>query len=172
MIPSLARSLEVAGNKMRSYARAAHGVAPFVARYVLGITFVATGWNALRAGAPGGLVGLIAGGMLLLGILTRLATLPLLVVTLLALVSWHGAFPGDAGLVVILARSEVAYAALLFYLLLGGPGPFAVDRWLAWRVEREAQGRATPEAPSAPRTPPKPVAVRTAPVPESAPTRA
>jgi putative oxidoreductase len=89
----------------------------------------------------------IAGGLLiLLGALVPLISIPMAVVLLVAIVSVHwqygfssiklqaitpqGAHFGEPGY-----ETDLLYLACIAALVLGGPGPFAVDNWLKRRIE-------------------------------------
>ena len=63
--------------------------------------------------------------LLILGLFTRLATIPLIITMLVAAFIVHGGDP--------LSKKEAAITYLIPYLvlLLTGPGRFACDRWLA-----------------------------------------
>lgn len=62
--------------------------------------------------------------LLILGLFTRLATLPLIITMLVAALIVHGADP--------LAKKEAALTFLISYvtLLLTGPGRYALDAWV------------------------------------------
>lgn len=64
-------------------------------------------------------------GLLILGLFTRLATIPLIITMLVAALIVHGGDP--------FAKKEAAITYLIPYLtlLLTGPGRFACDHWLA-----------------------------------------
>jgi putative oxidoreductase len=68
--------------------------------------------------------------LLIVGLGTRLATLPLIVTMLVALISVHGADE--------LAKQEPAFHYLLVYvvLLLAGAGKYSVDAWLSKTTSR------------------------------------
>lgn len=131
---------------------------PLLARYVLGVAFAGSGWAKLHAlgtvsayfaslgipaaGFNAGLVAVIElffGGLLLLGLATRAATVPLIGVMGVALITAKSATLGHLSGVV--GSIEVAYLALLFYLLVTGPGALAADSWIAYRFERVSRPR-------------------------------
>lgn len=128
-------------------------VAPSVARVTLGVLFMSTGWGKVHSlakvtaffadlgiPAPGlnahvvSFVELIGGALLLVGLASRLAALPLMVSMLVAILTAqrdqvHG--PADLfGLV------EWTYFALLLYVALGGPGRLSLDHLLFGRSRR------------------------------------
>ena len=63
--------------------------------------------------------------LLILGLFTRLATLPLIITMLVAVLIVHGADP--------FAKKEAALTFLISYvtLLMTGPGRYALDVWIA-----------------------------------------
>ena len=154
----------------RSRAGVLHGlgrlrsVPPFIARYVLGITFVSTGWAKLhdlgsvtnyfaelRLPAPGFMAGLVGateflcGALLLLGLVTRLSAIPLLVTMVVALAT---AKRGEiSGLPALFGMIETAYTVLLLYLVVSGPGALSVDKFLAYRLEKETGTEQRPHHP-------------------------
>jgi putative oxidoreductase len=70
--------------------------------------------------------------LLILGIATRLAVIPLVVTMLVALVLVHGGDPWQ--------KKELAALYLTGFLaiLIAGPGPFALDRWL-WKWKQKPE---------------------------------
>lgn len=68
--------------------------------------------------------------LLILGLFTRLATLPLIITMLVAALIVHGADP--------FAKKEAALTFLISYvtLLMTGPGRFALDAWIAPHLPR------------------------------------
>jgi putative oxidoreductase len=130
-------------------------VAPSLARFTLGVLFMSTGWGKvhslekvtafftdLHIPAPAfqahvvSFVELIGGGLLLLGLGSRLASIPLMVSMLVAIVTAqrdqvHG-LPDLFGLV------EWTYFALLAYVALMGPGKLSLDHLLFGRAPAPA----------------------------------
>jgi putative oxidoreductase len=122
-------------------------VAPAVARVTLGVLFVSTGWGKVHSlpkvtaffadlgiPAPGlnahvvSFVELIGGALLLIGLASRLAAVPLMVSMLVAILTAqreqvHG-LPDLFGLV------EWTYFALLLWVALAGPGKLSLDHLL------------------------------------------
>ncbi len=122
-------------------------VAPLVARVTLGVLFASTGWGKVHdldkvtgfffeLGIPlphlnavmVSWVELIGGPLLLLGLVTRLAAVPLLASMAVAILTAqreqvHG-LPDLFGLV------EWTYLALLLWLVLAGPGRASLDHHL------------------------------------------
>jgi putative oxidoreductase len=72
---------------------------------------------------------LLGGLFLMLGLLTRLACIPMIInmVVAVALVVW----PNVHGLDDFVELDEVLYLLLFAWLLLAGPGKASVDEWLA-----------------------------------------
>jgi putative oxidoreductase len=130
------------------------GIVLLVARLTVGVLFVSTGWGKVHniekvAGyfhelgipAPGfnavlaGYSELICGALLVIGLLTRLATVPLIITMIVAiLTAKHGDvhnLPDLFGLV------EWTYIAILLLIAVFGPGLASVDaflfRWLGSR---------------------------------------
>lgn len=68
--------------------------------------------------------------LLILGLFTRLATLPLIITMLVAALIVHGADP--------FAKKEAALTFLISYvtLLMTGPGRYALDAWIAPHLPR------------------------------------
>ncbi len=137
-------------------------LAPLVLRVGLGIVFVAHGWQKLTNGPSGFaqmLVGLdvpapevlawlvtvaelVGGVLLLLGLLTRLATLPLIatMVGAIALVKADLGVIAPMGAPMPGAELDIALLAGLLALALIGPGRLSVDH--AVGVERAEGARA------------------------------
>jgi putative oxidoreductase len=104
-----------------------HNLAGFTARFVdWGIPF-----PALSAGMSAG-VEFVGGGLIMLGLATRLTSIAMIVNMLVAI-----------GLVVItnvhafddfVELDEFVYILIFFWLLMAGPGQASVDAWLARRL--------------------------------------
>jgi putative oxidoreductase len=127
--------------------------APLVARVTLGVLFASTGWGKVHdldkvasffsdLGIPMphanalmvSFVELVGGGLLLMGLGTRLSALPLMASMAVAILtaqreSVHG-LPDLFGLV------EWTYLALLLWLALAGPGKASLDHLLLSRKRR------------------------------------
>ncbi len=127
---------------------------PLFARLVVGWVFMWSGWEKLNAldritgafvswGIPfphiltplvSG-VEFIGGLLLLLGLFTRIAAVPLVIVMIVAVISakW-----GDVNsLETLLGFEELAYMALFGWLAVAGPGPVSLDRLLQhWRARQ------------------------------------
>ena len=126
-------------------------VAPLVGRWSVGLLFLSTGWGKVHSldkvtaffvtlgiPAPGlnavvvGYSELICGTLLTIGLFTRLATLPLIVSMVVAILSAklhdiHGLFD-------LVAADEFTYLCVLVMLFIIGPGRLSVDAILAGRL--------------------------------------
>lgn len=130
---------------------------PLVARIIVGWVFMWSGWTKLNNLYPSGdFPGMIAnfaswgipapqimapfvsgveffgGILLLLGLFTRIAATPLVVVMLVAIIS--AKFEQIDSLETLLGFEEVAYMALFGWLAVNGPGPISLDYLLAGRA--------------------------------------
>ena len=132
---------------------------PLLARVAIGVVFAGTGWGKLHnldkitafftdlgIPAPGfnavlaSSAELVCGVLILVGLFTRLAAIPLIVVMLVAIVT---AKRGDVGgLSDLLGFVETLYIVLLAWLATAGPGPISLDRVAAGALGRR------PESPS------------------------
>lgn len=131
-----------------SVAASLHWLPPLVARITLGWTFFQTGWGKLHSipkvvgfftelgiPAPEFQARLVAttefacGAFLLLGLLTRLASLPLIATMVVAILT---AKKGDiASFSDLFGVMEYLYVALLLWLGAYGAGALSLDRILA-----------------------------------------
>jgi putative oxidoreductase len=120
---------------------------PLLARIAIGVVFIGTGWGKLHnldkitsffaelgIPAPGfnavlaSSAELVCGALLLAGLFTRLAAVPLVVVMIVAIVT---AKRGDInGLSDLLGFVETLYVVLLAWLFTAGAGPISLDRVL------------------------------------------
>jgi len=127
---------------------------PLFARIAVGWVFLWSGWGKLNAlpfvtqnfrewGIPfpeimtpfvSG-VEFLGGLLLLLGLFTRVAAVPLVIVMIVAIISakW-----GEVDwLATLLGFEEVLYMALFGWLAVAGPGPVSLDRLLQnWRARQ------------------------------------
>lgn len=125
-------------------------IGPLVARVVLGIEFMSTGWGkvhhldgitqyfaslhipAAHANAVFvSFVELVGGAALLLGIGTRLAALLLVGTMTVAILT--AKLPDLHGIRDLVATVECAYLAMLVWLVFNGAGSASIDRALAGR---------------------------------------
>ena len=123
-------------------------LAPLLGRISVGLLFLSTGWGkahslpkvtqffiSLHIPMPGlnavvvAYSELIGGGLLVLGLCTRLATIPLIVSMIVAILTAkladiHNVFD-------LVGADEFTYLCVLIMLLLIGPGKVSLDRVLA-----------------------------------------
>ncbi len=124
------------------------GVALLLGRLAVGLVFLSTGWGkvhnvekvteffvSLHIPAPGlnavvvGWTELLCGAALVLGVFTRLATFPLIMSMIVAILT---AKRGDIhGFLDVVAFEEFTYVIVMTMLAILGPGPIAVDHLLA-----------------------------------------
>ncbi len=140
-------------NRIRGLLESFSWLPPLVARVTVGWIFLVSGWGKLHhldkvtgffadlgLPAPAFQAHLVAsmefaGGLLLIaGLFTRLACAPLFVIRAVAIATakrgeLHG-FTDLAGF------SEYLYMVLLFWLAVVGPGPLALDTFIAKRLKR------------------------------------
>lgn len=122
-------------------------LAPLAVRITVGVVFMGTGWTklqnlpgitrnfaALGIPAPEILtpfvsgVEFVGGILLLVGLLTRFAAVPLMIVMVVAIVS---AKLGDVdGLETFLGFEEVSYFVMFAWLAVAGPGPVSIDHFI------------------------------------------
>ena len=129
-------------------------VPPTLARIAIGVVFLGTGWGKLHnldkitgfftelgIPAPGfnavlvSSTELVCGVLILLGLFTRLAAIPLMVVMIVAIVTAKRseiAGPSD-----LLGFVEMLYIVLLSWLATAGPGSFSLDRLAVRALEAE-----------------------------------
>jgi len=118
---------------------------PTLARLTLGVVFVGTGWGKLHGlekvtdfftelGIPApGFNALVAssaefvcGSLLLIGLLSRLASIPLIVTMIVAILTAKRA--DLHGLPDLLGLEEWTYIVLSSWIAVAGPGPLSLDR--------------------------------------------
>jgi putative oxidoreductase len=135
---------------------------PLLARLTLGVAFAATGWGKvhhldrvtgffteLGIPMPGlnavivSVSELVCGTLLMVGVASRLATLPLAVSMVVALATAKAA--DIHGVVDLFGTVEFTYFALLVYVAIAGPGPIALDQLLSRRL-RSGEPAAKPRA--------------------------
>lgn len=128
---------------------------PTVARLTLGWVFLQSGWGKLHSlpkvteffrslGVPApevlapftAFMEFLCGALLLLGLCTRLASIPIIVIMLVALTT---AKAGDIHeLSDLFGTSEYLYIALALWLGAYGAGPISLDAVFARRMDRAA----------------------------------
>ena len=129
-------------------------LAPLVARITVGWVFAMTGWGKLHAlpkiidyftelGIPypqyqapfAAANELVCGILLLIGLATRVAAIPLIIVMLVAIrtAQWDNV----DSLAALLGLVEWAYIAIFLWLAIAGPGPVSIDGLIGRYRERE-----------------------------------
>ena len=128
--------------------------APLAVRITVGVVFAQTGWLKLHAlprmienfrewGIPApefftplaSGIEFVGGLMLLFGLLTRFAAVPLMIVMVVAIVS---AKLGDIdSLVTLLGFEEVSYFVMFAWLAIAGPGPVSLDHFVLHAADRD-----------------------------------
>src|SRR5580692_6626955 len=123
-------------------------LAPLLGRLAVGLLFVATGWGKVHdipkvthffqtLGIPASgfnaiLVGyseLICGSLLVVGLCTRLATIPLMVSMVVAILT--AKLSDIHGLFDLVGADEFTYLVVLVMIAVIGPGAVAVDAFIA-----------------------------------------
>jgi putative oxidoreductase len=152
-VVTVSARIERARNLGLGVSRKLAWMAPTLARLTLGAVFVPTGWGKLHnlekvasffaelhIPAPAFTATLVAttelvcGALLLFGLLTRLAALPLMVSMLVAiLTAKRDELSGWTDLFGLL---EWSYVVLLGWLVIVGAGPISIDAWIARRLHR------------------------------------
>jgi putative oxidoreductase len=127
---------------------------PTLARLTLGVVFVGTGWGKLHSldkvtgfftelgiPAPGfnavvcSTAEFVCGSLLLIGLLSRLAAIPLIVSMIVAILT---AKRGDLhGISDLLGFEEWTYIVLATWIAVAGPGPLSLDRVLSGVLRRQ-----------------------------------
>jgi len=131
---------------------------PTLARFVIGWVFLLSGWGKLHdldsvasyftelgIPAPGFQAALastsefVCGALLLAGLGTRLAVVPLIVTMIVAI---RTALWSDIdSLITLFGKAEFLYIAMLVWLGTTGPGPLSLDRLVARTLERRSHFR-------------------------------
>ena len=133
---------------------------PLLARITLGVLFMSTGWGKvhnlakvaaffaeLHIPAPAiqatfvSYVELIGGALILIGLFTRLAALPLIGSMAVAILTAKAA--EVHGLADLFGLVEWTYLALLVWVALAGPGRVSIDALLFQRLPMNQRGAAT-----------------------------
>ena len=121
--------------------------APLIGRFAVGLLFLSTGWGkvhsldkvtaffvSLHIPAPGlnavvvAYSELICGTLLIIGLLTRISTIPLIVSMIVALLT--AKLSDIHGLFDLVGADEFTYLCVLIMLALIGPGKVSLDRLL------------------------------------------
>jgi len=130
--------------KVRTFADRASFLGPTLARITVGLVFIGTGWGKLHSipevtsfftdlhiPAPGFHARLVAGteflgGLLvLLGLGTRLVSLPLAFTMVIAILTAKR--PNIDGLTTLVGFEEWSYLVMFLWIALAGPGPLSLD---------------------------------------------
>lgn len=82
---------------------------------------------------------IISGGLILLGLITRLASIPLIIIMLVAITTTKIEILGNGGFWEMMHNSRTDWAMLLgsFFLLIKGSGKFSVDWYIINRKNAE-----------------------------------
>ena len=147
--------IKITTTRVRTTADKISFMGPALARLTVGLVFIGTGWGKLHSlpdvtaffgslhiPAPGFNATLAAsteffGGILiLLGLGTRLVSLPLAFTMVVAILT---AKRDDlTGLTALVGFEEWSYLVFFLWLALAGAGPLSVDRLIAWFRNRQA----------------------------------
>jgi putative oxidoreductase len=131
---------------------------PTLARLTLGVVFVVSGWGKLHGldkvtdfftelGIPApGLNAIVAstaefvcGGLLLIGLLSRVAAIPLIITMIVAIITAkRDALHGVSDL---LGFEEWTYIVLAAWIAIAGPGPLSLDRIVQKLLARRSSQR-------------------------------
>ena len=137
--------------------RALWWLSPTLARLTVGLVFFDSGWAKLHdlpkvtnyfadLGIPApafqarfaSTAEFVCGGLLLLGLATRFAAVPLIIVMCVAIRT--ALWSQVEGLSTLVGLTEFAYIALLVWLATDGPGPFSLDHLIASARQRGVGG--------------------------------
>lgn len=132
-------------------------LAPLLGRVTLGVLFMSTGWGKVHSldrvtsffgelgiPAPGfhavlvSYTELVGGGLLLVGLVSRVAAVPLLVSMAVAIITAKRA--EVTSLSDLFGLVEWTYLALLAWVALAGPGRASLDHWLFHHGARIRRG--------------------------------
>lgn len=139
------------GNRILGVAAGFSWLPPLVARLIVGWVFLTSGSGKLgnleqvagffaSVGLSPSLAGfvavteLLAGILLIVGLGTRLACIPLIITMIVALNAVVG--PNVEGLKAMLATQELLFIVLLLWLMIAGPGKVALDTLVAGKYRR------------------------------------
>jgi|SRR3954470_7816516 putative oxidoreductase len=153
----LIRVIDNVLHKLRAFADRAAFFGPTLARLTVGLVFIGTGWGKLHSipdvtsfftdlhiPAPGFHARLVAGteffgGLLvLLGLGTRLVSLPLALTMVVAILTAKR--PNIDGLTTLVGFEEWSYLVMFIWIALAGAGPLSLDA-LIRRVRRRDDDR-------------------------------
>lgn len=149
--------MEVAADLAERVGRALHWLSPTLARLTVGLVFFQSGWGKLHdlekvtdyfteLGLPApafqaqlaSTAEFVCGGLLLLGLATRFAAVPLIIVMCVAIRT--ALWDQVDGLASLVGLTEFTYIALLVWLATDGGGPLSLDRLIASGRQRQVAG--------------------------------
>jgi putative oxidoreductase len=138
-------------SRAQALARRVEFFAPLLARVTIGVAFAESGWGKVHnletvaayfteLGIPAprfqatfvSSVELICGALVLMGLGTRIAALPLIGTMIVALITAKAA--DISGFSDLIGTIEFCYAVLLVWLALAGAGKASLDHWIARRT--------------------------------------
>lgn len=153
----LVRMLDMAAGLAERVGRALHWLSPTLARLTVGLVFFDSGWAKLHdlpkvtnyfadLGIPApafqaqlaSSAEFLCGGLLLLGLATRFAAVPLIIVMCVAIRT--ALWSQVEGLSTLVGLTEFAYIALLVWLATDGPGPLSLDHLITSARHRPVGG--------------------------------
>jgi len=127
---------------------------PFLARFTVGVAFITSGWGKVNnldkvtaffteLGIPApafqatfvSWVELVCGSLVLLGLATRFAAVPLICTMIVALITAKA--EDIAGVSDLVGTIEFTYIALLAWLVVAGGGLVSLDRLIARRAHAD-----------------------------------
>jgi putative oxidoreductase len=149
-------------SRARDLSRRAEPIAPVLARLTVGVAFAESGWGKVHnleavgqffaeLGIPAphlqaafvSYVELVCGSLVLIGLATRFAALPLIGTMIVALLTAKAS--DIAGFSDLIGTIELCYAVLLAWLAIAGPGAASLD----WLIARNLAGPASDAMPAA-----------------------
>jgi putative oxidoreductase len=153
-------------DRLLTLARRLEPLGPALARLTVGLVFIGTGWGklhtlpdvtdffaSLHIPAPGlnariaAATEFLGGVLVLVGLCTRLAVLPMAFTMVIAIVT---AKRGDVhGLTDLVGLEEWSYLVVFLWLAVAGAGPLSLDRLLAPRLDRWLGKKGPPREPLA-----------------------
>lgn len=150
-------SIQKLQSTARTWLQRASFVGPLLARFTIGVAFIESGWGKVNnlekvtaffteLGIPApafqatfvSWVELVCGTLVLVGLATRLAAVPLICTMIVALITAKAEDIGSVGDLVGLI--EFTYIALLAWLVVAGPGLLSIDHLIARRAASRTPG--------------------------------
>ncbi|HXV27480.1 MAG TPA: DoxX family protein [bacterium] len=130
-------------------------LSPLVARIAVGVVFMQTGWAKLhnlpqiveffrKLGIPYpelqapfvSSVELVCGILILVGLFTRLAAIPLIGTMVVAIITAKAS--QITGIADLLGFVEFLYIAIFLWLFTAGPGPVSIDHFICEKKDKES----------------------------------